>query len=186
MEKLANCLATSSVAEEWYESLGASITTWDDLVKEFKTKWPKEKVVVVTVKQRRNKLRKEVLRKEDMDKRITVNGVRMLGWAAWASKIARLVALANDGGGALIGPVRDMMPFVLFKLVVGEFLTWADFCNAAKKVNNRELKMAVEEEMRFSKLERENQDLCHKVETRAPPLLPMSSIARQMSSFNLS
>lgn len=184
-EKLANCLATNSVAKEWYDTLGPAIVTWDDLVKEFKRKWPKEKVVAVTIDQRRNELRKEVLREEDMEKRVTVNGVEMSGRAAWALKIGRLAALANDSGGALIGPIRDMMPFVLRKLVVGEFSTWPDFCDAVRKVDDRELRMAMEEETRFTNLERENQDLRRKVETRAPPPSPMSSIARQMGSFTL-
>ena len=48
-------------------------------------------------------------------------------------------------GGALIGPVRDTMPYVLRKLVIGEFLTWTDFCDSVKKVDDRELKMALEE-----------------------------------------
>ena len=188
-EKLANCLATNSIAEEWYDALGAKAKTWNDLVVEFKKKWPKEKVVAVTVEQRRHELRKEVLKEEDMEQRVTMNGVEMSGRAAWASKIARLAALANDSGGALIGPVRDTMPYVLRKLVVGEFSTWTDFCDAVKKVDDRELKMALEEETQFTKLERENLDLRRKVETRAPqmpPMSPMSNIARQMGSFNLS
>ena len=40
---------------------------WDDLVREFKKRWPKEKMVAVTVKQRRHKLRKEVMKEEDME-----------------------------------------------------------------------------------------------------------------------
>ena len=38
------------------------------------------------------------------------------------------------------------MPYVLCKLVVGEFSTWMDFCDVVKKVDDRELKMALEEE----------------------------------------
>ena len=104
-EKLANCLATNSIAEEWYDALGAKAKTWNDLVVEFKKKWPKEKVVAVTVEQRRHELRKEVLKEEDMEQRVTVNGVEMSRRAAWASKIARLAALANDSSRALISPV---------------------------------------------------------------------------------
>ena len=115
-----------------------------------------------------------------------MNGVEMSGWAAWASKITRLAALANDSGGALIGPVQDTMPYILHKLVIGEFSAWTDFCDAVKKVDDRELKMALEEETRFTKLKRENLDLHQKVEMHAPPMSPMSNIARQMGSFNLS
>ena len=89
----------------------------------------------------------------------------------------------------MIGLVRDTMPYVLCKLVIGEFSTWTDFCDAVKKVDDRELKMALEEETRFTKLERENLDLHQKVEMRAPPmppLSPMSNITHQMGSFNLS
>ena len=49
--------------------------------------------------------------------------------------------------------------------------------------------MALEEETRFTKLERENFDLHRKVEMCAPPmppLSPMSNITHQMGSFNLS
>ena len=66
-EKLANCLATNSIAEEWHEALGNKATTWDDLVWEFRKRWPKEKVVAVTVEQRRHELRKEALKEEDME-----------------------------------------------------------------------------------------------------------------------
>lgn len=113
----------------------------------------------------------------------------MSGPAAWASNITCLAALANDSGRALIGPIRDMIPYVLWKLVVGKFSTWADFCDAVKKVDDRELKVAVEEETRFTNLERENLNLCRKVKIHAPPMppmLPMSSIACQMGLFSQS
>ena len=187
-EKLANCLATNSIAEEWYEAIRNKATTWNNLIWEFKKRWPKEKVVAVTIEQRRHELRKEVLKEEDMEWRVTVNGVEMLGWAAWASKIAWLAALANDSGGALIGLVQDMMPYVLHKLVVGEFSAWTDFCDVVKRVDNRELKLALEEETQFTKLKRENLDLHQKVEMHAPPMPPLSpmlNIAHQMGSFNL-
>ena len=66
-EKLANCLATNSIAEEWYEAIRNKATTWNNLIWEFKKRWPKEKVVAVTIEQRRHELRKEVLKEENME-----------------------------------------------------------------------------------------------------------------------
>jgi hypothetical protein len=124
VQRLQNGLATNSVAVEWFDGLtGATKANWDLVETAFKTRWPRQVLVAQTTEQRRQRLRSERLKKEDIGVMVFSNGVEMTGQARWANKIQSLAMLAEDPTGALIHSVRENMPALMRKLVKGSFNT---------------------------------------------------------------
>ena len=173
-KQLENGFATNSVAEQWFDALGAATKAdWDLLEATFKVRWPKEVIVPPTVEQRRSRLRAEKLAKEDIGVIVMANGVEMTGQARWASKILALSALAEDPTGALIHSVRDGMPDIMKKLVKGTFGTWAEFCTAVKAVSDDEIDTAIAEEKRISAVEDESKRLRTQLQAQQSPTAPL-------------
>jgi hypothetical protein len=160
VQRLQNGLATNSVAEEWFDGLNAVMKIdWDLVEAAFKIRWPRQVLVAQTTEQRRQRLRSEKLKKEDIGAMVFSNGVEMTGQARWANKIQSLALLADDPTGALIHSVRENMPALMRKLVKGSFDTWPRFCVAVKAVSEEEIESAVEEEKCISTVEEESKKL---------------------------
>jgi hypothetical protein len=182
VQRLQNGLATNSVAEEWFDGLsGPTKANWNLVETAFKTRWPRQVLIAQTTEQRRQRLRLERLKKEDIGVMVFSNGVEMTGQARWANKIQSLAMLAEDPTGALIHSVRENMPALMRKLVKGSFDTWVDFCTAVKAVSDEEIESAVEEEKRISTVEEESKKL------RAQLLLqsPTAPLRTAFSGFGL-
>ena len=179
-KQLENGFATNSVAETWFESLPkATQKDWDLLEAAFKTRWPKEVVIAITVEQRRARLRAEKLAKEDVGVLVTVNGVEMTGQARWANKILALSKLAEDPSCASLHSIREGMPDIMKKLVKGEFKTWDLFCAAVKAVSDDEVETAVSEEKRITAIEQESKRL------RAQLASPTAPLRTAFGGFNI-
>ncbi|KAJ7060417.1 hypothetical protein C8F01DRAFT_1084159 [Mycena amicta] len=175
-EKLANGFATGSKAEKWFDKLPvATQTDWRLLKAAFLVNWPPETVPELSIEQHRARLRSEKLLKEDVGRVVVVKGMETTGHAAWASRILALSASADDASGAMIHGIREAMPPVMQKLVVGTFKTYKAFCDAVKAVDEDALATAVNDEKRLDNVENETRRLREAMSRRIPdsPTAPL-------------
>lgn len=138
LEIFSNHLASSSVAEDWYDDdlTPADKASWSDLATVFKTRWLKEKKPTLTWVMKKEKLLAIELKEEDIGKLIGDNDEQEWGHVAWAKKIVHMAGVIGDSKGDLIEVVLEKIPEVMCNELSLEYTTWQDFLNGIQGISN--------------------------------------------------
>jgi hypothetical protein len=157
-------LKSNATAEQWFENLlTKDRDTWDHLVRAFNKQWPNKVATIKTVEEKQMALEQTRISKEEVGKRIMMNGMEELLHIVWADKIEWLAAAIPDTNGLLISAICRSMPKVLFKVTGSGHMNWAMFCMAIHMATLTQIIGAKQEEEEAHDLKeqvRKLQELC--------------------------
>ncbi|KAF9232043.1 hypothetical protein BU15DRAFT_81671 [Melanogaster broomeanus] len=139
-------LAPGKLAEIWFKSLTPSETaTFEALKTAFYARWPVPKTAVYTAAQRRERIRTQVLRKEEIG--TWVEGGRAANYAhvTWAEKLQRLALSMGDTTGYLIEYAVEGIPNLLKDHLTCHYTTWDELVDDIRGVPIVKLKRGREE-----------------------------------------
>jgi hypothetical protein len=117
LENFGLNLKSNAAAEQWFENLlTEDRDTWDHPIQAFNRQWLNKVPTVKTVEEKQMVLEQTRISKEEVGKRIMMNGMEELAHIIWADKIEWLAPTIPDTNGLLISAVCRSMPKVLLKV----------------------------------------------------------------------
>ncbi|KAJ6540209.1 hypothetical protein DFH09DRAFT_1396398 [Mycena vulgaris] len=127
--KFENGLASGAPAEVWFEALpAAEKTTWVELMKAFKKKWPVPVEMAATKEELMDRIKSTILRAEDLGKTVGPPGDEMTAHQRWVADMWPLLEDIGDPTMLLRRDVRETLPLEVRSLLPAQGLTtWDKF-----------------------------------------------------------
>ena len=129
-------LKSDSPAEEWFNDANIPKKVWNDLEKEFKTRFPNVKKATKTAPELERELGAMRLKMEDLGKTEKYKGEEVHTHMVFAEKILDLAKRAKiEGSTSGLWNVRDELPEVLREKIPESQPSWTAFVQAIKDVD---------------------------------------------------
>lgn len=178
-------LKSGSTAEQWFKSLeNAKKTTWKELCKAFKERWPERPIVQKSTAEKQAELEGERITEAELGTKVKVNGVEVYAHVAWANKVEKLAKAIPDDNNLLVVGCRRQLPPTLKTLVSSAHDTWATFCTAVRTVRQVDIEEEKERQDKQTKIEGELQRV-RQQQQRQPPQSPSSALGQAFRNFSV-
>ena len=136
-QQFPNFLQADSVADEWFEELTENDkSSWDNIEKAFRKRWPRNKAAKKTNEEYEEEIREVLLKTEDLGKKEKVAGREVYTHIAWADKMATVIGGAKlEKTTTHIGHVRKNLPMIVREKIGTGHADWVDFLKAVRDLD---------------------------------------------------
>ena len=177
-------LKSGLAAEQWFRSLeAAKKTTWKNLCKAFKERWPERPIVQKTTAEKQAELEGEKITEAELGKKVKVNGAEVYTHVAWVNKVEKLAKAIPDNNNLLVVGCRQQLPPMLKALVSSTHDTWSTFCGAVRTIRPLEIEEEKEKQDKQARMEGELQRV--RQQQRQPPQSPSSALGQAFCNFSV-
>ncbi|KAJ7114205.1 hypothetical protein C8R43DRAFT_1138497 [Mycena crocata] len=139
-------LAPGTAADKWWGKLSqAEKTSWEELMKAFKKKWPVPMEAEESPEELKTRIKSTILRSEDLGKLVGPPGDEMYAHLRWVTDMRPLVEALNDPTMLLKSDVRATLPLEIRSLLPPTGLdTWEKFFTAVETVDSERVQDELE------------------------------------------
>lgn len=185
-QQFPNFLQADSVADEWFDELVEDDkSSWTNIEKAFRKRWPRKKAAKKTSEEYEEEIRELPLKMEDLGRKEKVAGRDVYTHIAWADKMATIIRGAKlENTTTHIGHVRKSLPTLLREKIGAGHTNWTNFLKDVRDVDVDHIRDGVD----IWRKEQADQDAVRKRIGELEKLVtasPTAPIRHQMSSFNI-
>ncbi|KAG1795829.1 hypothetical protein EV424DRAFT_1353400 [Suillus variegatus] len=145
VRRLKMQMAPGSMADQWFDDVAISCSSFSQFQAEFISRWPPPKPPKYSRAQQKERVMAQVLKEEDIGVWLPGEPTGNYGHVTWATKVMRIAMGMGDSAGLLVEYAVEGIPNVLKDHLTCSYSSWQEFLQDVESVPAVKLKRAKED-----------------------------------------